>query len=182
MNAVVLGLGNSIRTDDGVGVHAIRELVSENSFTRDVRMIEGGTMGLDLLPCLRGVTHLLALDAVDTGAAPGALCRFADEELASLPLNKSVHLLGFADLLGMINLLDGPPRQVILLGLQPKSTDWGTELSPEVKARLRDLVEAALGEISNWLDRERRGAPIGANERRHLSRMRPDITYGPCDG
>jgi hydrogenase maturation protease len=124
MNAIVLGLGNPIRTDDGIGVHAIRELAAENPFSRDVRMIEGGTLGLDLLPSLRGVTHLLALDAVDTGAAPGALSRFANDELADLPISKSVHLLGFADLLGLINLLDGPPCQVVLLGLQPKSTDW----------------------------------------------------------
>jgi hydrogenase maturation protease len=150
MNAVVLGLGNPIRTDDGVGVHAIRELAAERSLPPDIRTIEGGTMGLDLLPSLRGVTHLLALDAVDTGAAPGALSRFADEELANLPINKSVHLLGFADLLGIINLLDGPPQQVILLGLQPKSTDWGTALSAEVEARLRDLVDAACCEISRW--------------------------------
>jgi hydrogenase maturation protease len=151
MNAVVLGLGNPIRTDDGVGVHAIRALAAQNLFSGDVRMIEGGTLGLDLLPSLRGVTHLLALDAVDTGAAPGALSRFADGQLADLPINKSVHLLGFADLLGMINLLDGPPSKVILLGLQPKSTDWGTTLSTEVEVRLKDLVEAARGEISNWL-------------------------------
>jgi hydrogenase maturation protease len=155
MNAVVLGLGNPIRTDDGVGVYAIRELSAENPFSSDVRMIEGGTLGLDLLPSLRGVTHLLALDAVDTGALPGALSRFANDELANLPINKSVHLLGFADLLGMINLLDGPPREVILLGLQPKSTGWGTALSTEVEVRLKDLVAAARVEISNWLNRER---------------------------
>ena len=153
MNAVVLGLGNPIRTDDGVGVYAVRELAAGNLFSHDVRIIEGGTLGLDLLPSLRGVTHLLALDAVDTGVAPGTLSRFADEELANLPINKSVHLLGFADLLGMINLLDGPPREVILLGLQPKSTDWGTALSPEVEISMRGLVDAARDEISDWLDR-----------------------------
>jgi hydrogenase maturation protease len=158
MNTVVLGLGNPIRTDDGVGVHAIRKLAAEKLLPPDVRIIEGGTLGLDLLPCLRGVTHLLAMDAVDTGTAPGTLSRFADEELANLPMGKSVHLLGFADLLGAMNLLDSAPRAVVLLGLQPKSTYWGTTLSPEVEAKLRDIIEAVRSEISNWMVRERHGS------------------------
>jgi hydrogenase maturation protease len=160
MNTVVLGLGDPIRTDDGVGIFAIRKLASENQFTHDVRMIEGGTLDLDLLPSLRGVTHLLALDAVDTGAAPGELSRFADEELANLPIGNSAHLLGLADLLGIINLLDGPPREVVLLGVQPKSTDPGTALSSEVEPHLRELVEAARRQIANWVVQESPNAPI----------------------
>lgn len=151
MNTVVLGLGNPIRTDDGVGVHAIRKLTLENLLPPDVRMIEGGTLGLDLLPSLRGVTHLLALDAVDTGVAPGTLCRFADEELANLPISKSVHLLGFADLLGTLNLLEDFPAEVVLLGIQPESTDWGIRPTSAVDAAVNDLVEAALAQVSDWL-------------------------------
>jgi hydrogenase maturation protease len=65
-----------------------------------------------------------------------------------------MHLLDFADLLGTMTLMDSAPREVVLLGLQPKSTDWGTALSEEIEARLRDLIDAARGEISKWLDRE----------------------------
>jgi hydrogenase maturation protease len=151
MNTVVLGLGNPIRTDDGVGVHAIRKLAAEDSLPPGVRIIEGGTLGLDLLPSLRGVKHLLALDAVDTGAAPGTLSRFADKELANLPISKSVHLLGFADLLGTLNLLGDFPAEVALLGIQPESTDWGIKLTPAVDAAVNDLVEAALAQVSYWL-------------------------------
>jgi hydrogenase maturation protease len=150
MTIVVLGLGNSIRTDDGIGVHAIRKLAAERSLPSDIRMIEGGTLGLDLLSSLRETTHLLALDAVDAGVAPGTLSRFADEELTNLPVNKSVHLLGFADLLAAMNLLGSAPCSVVLLGLQPKSTEWGTTLSLELDAKLKDFVDAAEAEILNW--------------------------------
>jgi hydrogenase maturation protease len=95
---------------------------------------------------------LLTLDAVETGAAPGTLSRFDDEQLVSLPIARSVHLLGFADLLGTLKLLDEAPREVVLLGMQPESTEWGIPLSPVIDAALNDLVEAALAQISNWLD------------------------------
>lgn len=155
MNVAVLGLGNSIRTDDGVGIHAVRMLSIDSRLPRSVQIIEGGTLGLDLLPCLRGLSHLLALDAVDTGASPGTLSRFANGELARLPVSKSVHLLGFADLLGSLNLLEDTPGEVVLLGIQPKSTDWGVTLSPVVNAALNDLAEAAITQISNWLSETR---------------------------
>jgi hydrogenase maturation protease len=152
MNLAVLGLGNPLRQDDGVGIHAVRMLSVDSRLPREVQIIDGGTLGLNLLPSLRGVSHLLALDAVDTAASPGTLSRFADKELISLPISKSVHLLGFADILGALNLLDDAPREVVLLGMQPKSTDWGVTLSPVVGAALSDLVEAALNQIMKWLD------------------------------
>jgi hydrogenase maturation protease len=157
MNAIVLGLGNAIRTDDGVGIHAIRKLIGDHPLPPDVHTIEGGTLGLELLPRIKGVSHLLALDAVDAGAAPGTLIRYAGGDLANLPTGKSLHLLGFTDLVGTLSLLDATPREVILLGVQPKSTDWGTGLSAEVEARLGGLVEAAWEQLSNWLQTERRG-------------------------
>ena len=150
MNVAVLGLGNLMLTDDGVGIHAIRMLSVDSRLPRSVQTIEGGTLGLDLLHSLQGVTHLLAVDAVDTGAAPGTLSRFVDAELNDLPIAKSVHLLGFSDLLGSLRLLDDAPLEVVLLGTQPESTDWGVTLSPVVDAALPDLVDAALDQLSYW--------------------------------
>ena len=152
MTLAVLGLGNPIRRDDGIGIHAIRLLSADSRLPRNVKVIEGGTLGLDLLHSLQGVSHLLALDAVDTAASPGSLSRFADAALLSLPVSKSVHLLGFADILGALCLLDDAPQEIVLLGMQPKSTDWGVTLSPIVDAALNDLVEAALTQIMSWMD------------------------------
>jgi len=147
----VLGLGNLMRTDDGAGLKAARRMLEDNRLPHEVQVIEGGAMGLDLLYSLQGITHLLALDAVDIGAEPGALSRFANEELVRLPVSKSVHLLGFADLLGTLKLLGEGPDEVVLLGIQPESTDWGVALSSAVDACLGELVEAAFEQISDWL-------------------------------
>ena len=150
----VLGLGNLMRTDDGVGVHAIQRLAESKELPPGIEVIEGGTMGLDLLPRLEGLTHLLAIDAVDFGAPPGTLSRFADEDLATLPVAKSVHLLGFSDLISALRLLERAPRVIVLLGMQPKSTGWGITLSPAVATALDRLLDAALSEIAGWLEAE----------------------------
>lgn len=162
MNLALLGLGNLIRGDDGVGIHAIRLLSADSHIPCDVQIIDGGTLGLDLLSSLRRVSHLLALDAVDAGASPGTLLRFANAELNDLPIAKSVHLLGFADLLGALSLLEDAPREVVLLGVQPKSIDWGVTLSPVVSAALNDLVDAAHTQIVNWLEETGEGRGLCA--------------------
>jgi hydrogenase maturation protease len=113
-------------------------------------MIEGGTLGLNLLPALQGVTHLLALDAVDTGNPPGSLSRFVNAGLDALPVARSVHLLGFADLLNSLRLLGQAPAEVALLGIQPESTGWGVTLSPLVTASLDRFIDAALVQILDW--------------------------------
>jgi len=162
-NIAILGLGNLMRTDDGVGVHAIRILLESGRLPAGVEAIEGGTLGLDLLPRLEGQTHLLAIDAVDFGAAPGAFSLFAGQELLHLPAGKSVHLLGFSDLLNALYLLGQTPSEVVLLGVQPESTEWGVALSPSVAAALDDLLAAALAEIHGWLQGEPAGMALCAD-------------------
>lgn len=148
----LLGLGNLMRTDDGVGMLTLRNMTEDGRLPSEVHVIEGGSLGLDLLDSLRGVSHLLALDAVDTGVTPGTLVRFEGDELAHLPVSKSVHLLGFSDLMGVLRLMDAAPAEVVLLGVQPESTDWGTVLTPAVETARKDLVQAALGQIERWLE------------------------------
>jgi hydrogenase maturation protease len=147
----LLGLGNLMRTDDAVGMLTLRSLTEGRRLPSEVHVIEGGALGLDLLDSLRDVSHLLALDAVDTGVAPGTLVRFEADELASLPVSKSVHLLGFSDLMGVLRLIGAAPAEVVLLGVQPESTDWGTVLTPALQAAQKELVQAALRQIETWV-------------------------------
>ena len=147
----VLGLGNLMRTDDGLGIHAIRRWLESGLLLPGVQVIEGGTLGLDLLPRLEGMNYILAIDAVDFGAPPGTVCRFANNELLTLPICKSVHLLGFSDLLGALRLLGHAPAEVVLLGVQPESTEWGVGLSPSVARVVDPLIDTALSEITAWL-------------------------------
>jgi len=167
----LLGLGNLMRTDDAVGMLTLRSLTEDSRLPPEVHAIEGGSLGLDLLDSLRGVSHLLALDAVDTGVAPGTLVRFEGDELAGLPVSKSVHLLGFSDLLGVLRLMEAAPAEVVLLGVQPESTDWGTVLTPALEAAQKDLVQAALRQIESWVEETSTFMPFfDAANRSKLSR------------
>ena len=96
---VVLGLGNILHSDDGVGPQAIERMRSDARVPEDVALIEGGTLGLELLPYIWDCSYLLVLDAVDIGQPPGTLVRMSSQELQTLPGKGSVHQLGVADLL-----------------------------------------------------------------------------------
>jgi hydrogenase maturation protease len=143
----VLGLGNTLHSDDGVGPRAIEKLRRAAGVPEDVSLIEGGTLGLELLTYVWDCSYLLVLDAVDFGQPPGTLVRMSSQELQALPSKGSVHQLGVADLLVALRVLARRQPTVVLLGVQPATTDWGTELSPSVMASMDFLVEAALGEL-----------------------------------
>lgn len=159
VRVAVLGLGNVMRTDDGVGMHALAALRSDPRLPDlvrldSVRLIEGGTLGLDLLYHVEGAENLLVLDAVDAGEAPGTLMRFDDGSLAKLPCGRSVHLLGLSDLLGAMRLLECAPRRTTLLGVQPGATGWGTTLTPAAAVAMTRLVDAGVEQIQTWLSEQ----------------------------
>lgn len=147
---VVVGIGNLIRTDDGFGVHALARLQRDARVPAGVTFIDGGTHGLELLTYISDSTHLLLLDAIDVGEAPGTLVRMANEELRGLPGAASVHQVGLADLLATLPLVSTTPREIVLLGVTPLSTDWGTDLTAPVAAALDGLVEEAIAQLAHW--------------------------------
>jgi hydrogenase maturation protease len=145
---VVLGLGNTLHSDDGVGAQAIELLRNDPRMPADVALIEGGTLGLELLTYVWDCSYLLVLDAVDVGQPPGALVRMSSQEVQTLPGKGSVHQLGVADLMVALRVLASRTPEVVLLGVQPASTEWGTELSPAVAAVLPALADAAIAELN----------------------------------
>ncbi|HEY6967967.1 MAG TPA: HyaD/HybD family hydrogenase maturation endopeptidase [Candidatus Angelobacter sp.] len=147
---IVLGLGNLIRRDDGVGVHAIHQLFRDHRIPESVELLDGGTLGLQLLPAIQDATHLLAIDAINNGARPGTIFRFDISEIEPLPGTPSVHQIGFSDLLAALRLLERFPEKMILLGVQPAETGWGDTLSSTVQAALPELIEAAIDELHEW--------------------------------
>ena len=117
---------------------------------RDVSLIEGGTLGLELLTYIWDCSYLLVLDAVDVGQPPGTLVRMSNQELQALPGQGSVHQLGIADLLVALRVLANRMPEVVLLGVQPATTEWGTEVSPAVAAVLPALADAAVAELCRF--------------------------------
>jgi len=149
-NTVVVGVGNSILSDDGVGVHAARMLENDARVPASVTILDGGTIGLELLPYVSEARRVLFLDAVNSDSAPGTLARMTGKELLGAAGGRSAHQMGVADLIAALYLVSATPQEIIVLGVQPAHTDWGTTLSPSVEAALGPLVEAALTQLQLW--------------------------------
>jgi hydrogenase maturation protease len=148
---MVLGIGNLIMSDDGVGVQVVQRLEAEYTFPPGVAVLDGGTLGLDLLPHLEGVQRLLIIDAMETGGPPGTIARLSGDEIPiAFETRLSPHQMGLKDLLA-VSLLQGvKPPEMVLLGIQPANIELGMELSPPVAEQLETLVEMTLEELAHW--------------------------------
>ncbi len=149
---LILGVGNLLLSDDGVGVHGVQRLQAQSSrLPEHVRTLDGGTLGMALLPFLEGVSDLLILDAVRWGGRPGELVRLDGEEVRQYFSQKvSLHEMGIAELLQNAQLLGLYPQRVVVWGIQPETIDVGLDLSPAVAGHLDDLLGKALEEVCRW--------------------------------
>jgi hydrogenase maturation protease len=148
---LVLGLGNILLQDEGLGVRVAERLAARYRLPPDVQVMDGGVMGLDLLPHLEGVSHLLITDAVQGGQPPGSLVRLEGEAIpAALSLKMSMHQVGLQELLALAGFQGTLPERVVLWGLEPASLEWGLELSAPIAAQIDALVDAAVGELRAW--------------------------------
>lgn len=134
---LVLGLGNELLTDDGVGVHAVRLLQKKCSIP-DISFIEVGTAILHVQHLLEKAEYVIAIDAVQAGDQPGAVCYF-DIDQAQLNRPASLHDLGICGLLNMMPKSSRP--EVTVLGIEPQIIDYGMELSPPVQASLAGVCK-----------------------------------------
>jgi len=146
---LVLGLGNVLLEDDGVGSAAVTRLRDRYDAPAGVRVFDGGTLGLSLLPYLDQADALILVDAVRTGAPPGTFVRLdGDDVPPAVATRLSPHQVGVADLLEGARWLDRYPTRVILLGLVPQSIDLGIGLTPAVAEGLDELVAHVAGEAA----------------------------------
>ena len=148
---LVLGLGNIIMRDEGLGVRACERLTRHYRLPDDVNVLDGGTLGLDLLPYLEGVTDLLIIDAVNAGAPPGSLVRLENEQIPqTLALKMSMHQVGLQELLAVMALRGQTPPRVVLWGMEPLILEPGLDLSEPVLANLDTLVASVVAELRSW--------------------------------
>jgi hydrogenase maturation protease len=150
VTALVLGLGNLVHCDDGAGVRAIEALQLDSRVPRGVELLDGGTQGLALLSHISGVRRLIVLDAIDTELPAGTLMRFEGDAFRGLPGKASVHQLGFADLMIALHLLGKCPDEIVVFGVQPGSTEWGTDLTPAVRLAIPALIDCAIDQLQTW--------------------------------
>ena len=143
---LILGIGNILLRDEGVGVRTI-EAMAGLDLPEGVETLDGGTSGADLVYEVAGRRKLIVIDATDAQAAPGAVFRLTlDDLLAESRGSISLHELGLTETLTIARQLGCPPREVVIFAVQPKVVEFGLELSDEVKGVLPRLIDAVLAE------------------------------------
>ena len=128
-----------------------RRLQKRYRFADNVEIMDGGTLGLDLLPKLENITNLIMIDAVETGKKAGTCVRLCGQELPiALQTKISPHQMGLKDLLAVSELMGHSPKEMVLIGVQPGSIEMEVGLTAEVQAQLETLVSNVLDELAGW--------------------------------
>ncbi len=150
--ALVLGIGNVLWADEGFGVRAVEMLHARYAFPDSVVLMDGGTLGLNLLEHVMAARRLLVLDAIDFGLVPGTLRVLRDAQVPAWGARKlSPHQTGFNDVLALAQLAGRTPEAVVLIGVQPvELADFGGSLREQVRAQLPVAVALALQELAAW--------------------------------
>ena len=144
---LVLGLGNLLCADDGLGVAAVHRLLERYEPPPGALVLDGGTLGLSLLPQVEDAERVILVDAIRGEAPPGSLVRLEGDEVApAVAARLSVHQIGVADLLDGARWVDRYPPVLVLLGLVPGSLDLSVERSAPVESGLDGLVESVVAE------------------------------------
>lgn len=138
-------------------MRVIRYLEQNFLFPEGVKLIDGGVMGLNLLPLLTDVQHLILVDAIDCDADPGTIIRMEEDQLpANVGLKLSIHELGLSDLLALLELQGMRPNSITLWGIKPEKLDTGLELSKVVCSQVSTLAKNIIAELRNhgvhWIE------------------------------
>lgn len=150
---LVLGIGNVLWADEGFGVRCVEALASTVALPDHVRLLDGGTQGLYLLPFLEEAEALLVFDAIDYGLEPGTLKLVRDDEVPAFmgARKMSLHQTGFQDVIATAQLLGRCPSQLTLIGCQPvELEDYGGGLRPQVAAAIPGALDLARAELAAW--------------------------------
>jgi hydrogenase maturation protease len=148
LNILVLGIGNVLLTDEGVGVRALKELERRYTFSENVELLDGGTAGIELLRHIRNRDYLIIIDCMTWNQDPGTVMRVEGDDVpAAFRTRISPHQLGLSDLLAAAMLTDELPKKLVLFGVEPESIDIGLDLTNTVEASLEKLTGAVIDEL-----------------------------------
>lgn len=147
----ILGLGNILMTDEGVGVRAVQEFEKRYEVPEYVEIVDGGAAGLDLLPFIEGREKVLMVDAVNFDREPGHIDLLEDDAIPiRLTQKASMHHLGLMDVLCIVRLSGNIPKELCLIGIQPKSLDLGIDMTREMWDKVNALVERIVEKLREW--------------------------------
>ncbi|MFN2113362.1 MAG: HyaD/HybD family hydrogenase maturation endopeptidase [Anaerolineales bacterium] len=148
---IVLGLGNTLNKDEGLGVHAVKALEARLGDLPGWEFVDGGVLGLNLLSWVEGASHLLILDAVNARQEPAAVIEMEREEIPMYTgIKMSDHQITFQEVLGLAKFREKLPDHLYLIGAVPVDLGIGTELSPQISEVIPDLLSRAERIIADW--------------------------------
>ncbi len=148
---VVLGLGNLLNCDEGLGVQAVKRLDAQLGVQTDYELLDGGVLGLNLLMVVEECSHLLILDAVDAGKPAGTVVELARDEIPLYAgVKLSQHQVTFQEVLGLADMRGNLPPNLHLIGIQPADLSIGLELSPTVANALPEVIRRARVILKKW--------------------------------
>lgn len=149
---VVLGLGNLLNRDEGLGVHALKMLDARSGGNTEFEILDGGVLGLNLLMIVEECSHLLILDAVNVGKPAGTVVELTKEQIPLYAgVKLSQHQITFQEVLGLANIRGYLPEHLHLIGIQPEDLSVGLELSPVVERNLPEVVSRAERVMKEWV-------------------------------
>jgi hydrogenase maturation protease len=151
-STLILGLGNSLLTDEAVGVEVVRRLGRELPERDDVDLLDGGTLSFTLAGPIAEARRLIVVDAAALGAVPGTVRVFEGEDMDRQlrVAGKSVHEVSLADLMDIARLTGSLPERRAIVGIQPHTVDWGDALTSHVEAAVPEAVAAVMDLIARW--------------------------------
>jgi hydrogenase maturation protease len=149
LRVVILGVGNTIRADEGVGVRVVEALERDYVLPEGVVAIDGGTSSMEMLDDLSSLDFLLVIDAINDSKSPGTLIRLAGDDVpVFFRRNLSPHGIGLSDVLAALEFMGAQPQETLILGVQPLSMNLGTELTPSIAACVPQLVAQVVVELT----------------------------------
>jgi len=150
MSTIILGLGNPLMGDDGIGLAALDRLRTVN-LAPAIQLVDGGTWGMSLLPVIEDADRLILLDAIDVNRAPGSLVILERYEIPRyLATRISPHEVALQDVLALAELRGTLPEHTVAIGIQPERVEMVVGLTPVVAAKIASLVAAVLARLAAW--------------------------------
>ena len=166
IDTLVLGIGNILWADEGFGVRCVEEFNAAWEFPQHVRLMDGGTQGMFLLPWISSVSRLLIFDAIDFGLEAGELRVIRDDDVPQYMGAKkvSMHQTGFQEVLASARLLGDRPEQLALIGVQPERLDdYGGSLRDGTRQRIPQALERACAVLREWgVEFRKREVPLAS--------------------
>ena len=148
MGALILGVGNILLGDEGIGIRVVEELENRYLFPEEVMLLDGGTAGIELLRYIEGRDLLILIDAMRADLPPGTVFKVEGEDVPKRFMTRiSPHQIGLSDLLAAGMLSDHIPKRITLFGIEPECLETGITLSPAVEGSLEKIIDAVLDEL-----------------------------------